>query len=76
MPRASDEIYSAFGEMARRLFAMARRLERCAQRSVLLRDTLLPKLITGEVRLPAALIEQHGGSAAPSGVTSTGANVP
>ena len=31
-----------------------------------LRHALLPKLISGEVRLPAALIEQHGGSATPA----------
>ena len=33
-----------------------------------LRDTLLPKLISGEVRLPATLVERYGGT-----VTTTAA---
>ena len=60
--RATPSIYGTFRDAVRWKFAKATEAERTSQVAASLRDALLPKLVSGEVRLPAALLDRYGSS--------------
>ena len=57
--RATPSIYAAFRDAVHILFSTAAETERCSGVTASLRDSLLPKLVSGEVRLPATLVDRH-----------------
>ena len=59
VPRATPSIYAAFRDAVQVLFSQSMETERSSRVAASLRDSLLPKLVSGEVRLPAALVERH-----------------
>ena len=57
--RATPSIYAAFRDAVHVLFSNSTETERSSRVAASLRDNLLPKLVSGEVRLPATLVERH-----------------
>lgn len=60
LPELDSRIYRAFGDMIQPLFARIRLAMKQNRRLAALRDTLLPKLLSGEIELPEAdeLVEE------------------
>ena len=65
LPLATSNVLAAFGTSVKNLFAQSASLEQSRHGLIALRDALLPKLISGEVRLPAALVDRYGGTGSP-----------
>lgn len=59
IPRATPSIYAVFGEIVHLVFARAMESQRNSQVVASLRDALLPGLVSGEVRLPATVVDGY-----------------
>ena len=63
---ATPGIYRAFGDSVSALFARVREGQRRSRAATSLRDMLLPKLVSGEVRVPSTLVGRYNDPAAPA----------
>lgn len=62
VPRATPSIYAAFGDVVGSILASATESGRNSKVAASFRDELLPRLVSGEMQLPASVVDRYARS--------------